>query len=130
MPRFFFHLVSPGNYSVDEVGGEFCDVETAYLDAWQAALEMSFEMLKSRTDPSRHQFEIVDEEGRFLLEIPFSDVVRPAGRPLHNDGLHTQLRQHLRRNRDLRADLQAEFCKTRQVLETAHATLERARTRN
>jgi hypothetical protein len=35
----------------------------------------------------------------------------------------------LQRSRDLREDIKAEFSKTRLVLETAHATLERARGR-
>jgi hypothetical protein len=130
MARFFFHLVSPGSYCVDEIGGEFADVETAYLDACQAALEMGCEMLKERRDPTRHQFEITDEQGRFLIDVPFSEVMRPAGRPADRVSVRSQLRQRMQRSRDLRADIKAEFSKTRLVLETAHATLERARARN
>jgi hypothetical protein len=63
MPKFFFHLISTGNYCADEVGGEFPDVEAAYLDGWQAALEMGFDMLQDRRDPNQHHFEIVDEIG-------------------------------------------------------------------
>lgn len=130
MARFFFHLVSPGSYCIDEIGGEFADVETAYLDGWQAALEMGCEMLKERRDPSRHQFEIVDEQGRFLIDVPFSEVMRPGRRPADHVGVRSQLRERMQRSRDLRADIKAEFYKARQVLETVHATLERARARN
>jgi hypothetical protein len=129
MARFYFHLVSSGNYCPDEVGGEFPDVETAYLDAWQAALEMGCEMLKARQDPCRHQFEITDDQGRFLMEVPFSEAMRPSVQVVQNPVLRSQLRQRLQRSRDLRADIKAEFAKTRRLLENSHATLERARAR-
>jgi hypothetical protein len=130
VPIFFFHLIYPGNYCADEVGGEFPDVEAAYLDAWQAALEMSFDMLRERRDPNQHHFEIVDEKGQFLLEILFSEVMRPTVRPTNNLEVRTVLRQRLQRSRELRADIKNEFDKTRLVLKSAHATLDRARSRS
>jgi hypothetical protein len=129
MARFYFHLVSPGSYCPDDVGSEFPDVEAAYMEAWQAALEMGCEMLKERRDPCRHQFEIADDQGRFLMEVPFSEAMRPAGQAVQNPGLRSQLRQRMQRSRDLRADIKAEFVKTREVLQSSHAMLERARAR-
>ena len=129
MARFYFHLVSPGSYCLDEVGGEFPDVEAAYLDGWQAALEMGCEMLKERLDPCRHQFEITDDQGRFLLEVPFSEAMRPPGRATQHFEMRSELRLRMQRSRDLRADIKAECSKTRLVLESTHATLERARAR-
>src|SRR5215207_6775463 len=80
MPRYFFHLSAPGGYSPDDLGVEFAGIEAAYLGAYQAALDMSIEMLRDRVDPTRHSFEISDRAGHVLFELPFSEVMRPAGK--------------------------------------------------
>jgi hypothetical protein len=83
MPLYFFHLSTPGAYSHDDLGIEYADVETAYLGAYQAALDIGLELLRERTDPSRHVFEIMDQDGQMLFELPFSEVLHPlnAARP-------------------------------------------------
>src|SRR6185503_6678987 len=112
MPRFFFHLVSPGSYDVDQEGSEFCSVESAFLDAREAAIDMAAEMLKDRIDPSRHQFEIVDAEGRFLIELPFSEVLRPRTKPPNRHAARQVLDAEILRGQRLKAEMQAEIAKT------------------
>jgi hypothetical protein len=63
------------------------------------------------------------------MEVPFSEAMRPSVQVVQNPVLRSQLRQRLQRSRDLRADIKAEFAKTRRLLENSHATLERARAR-
>lgn len=58
MSQFFFHLVSPAGYDVDDVGSEFPTLELAYLDAHAAASEMCVEIIRDHGDPMRYQFEI------------------------------------------------------------------------
>jgi len=127
IPRFYFHLISPGSYSTDDIGGEFADVETAYLDARLAALEIAFEILREHRDPAGMQFEIVDAQGRFLIEVPFSEVLRPAGRPKANAGVLDSIRRSVSRNRELQAEINAEFVRTRRELENARAMIKRSR---
>lgn len=80
MARYFFHLVSSAETSKDEIGVELANAEAAYLEACAAALEISFEMLSKRIDPSRHAFEVTDAEGQVVFEIPFSEVMHPGRR--------------------------------------------------
>jgi hypothetical protein len=129
MPRFYFHLVSPGSYATDEVGGEFADFEAAYLDAHHAALEIAFEMLREHQDPGKLQFEIVDDQGRFLVDLPFSEVMRPGGRAVATNVVRQSIKRNLSRNRELQAEIKTEFAQTRIVLADARATMKRSRVR-
>ena len=83
MARYFFHLVSPAETSKDEIGVDLPNAEAAYLEACAAALEISFEMLSTRIDPSRHAFEVTEANGQFVFEIPFLEVMRPGHRASH-----------------------------------------------
>jgi hypothetical protein len=123
MPRFFFNFASPGNYELDDIGGDFEDVESAYLDAHQAALEIAFEMLREHCDPTPYKFDIVDNLGRFLLDIPFSEVMRPGSRPVHHSAILTKVRESLHRNKELQYEIRNQFAQTRVVLESARATM-------
>src|ERR1700758_400689 len=78
MPRFFFHFTSQNDVSRDEVGTVFPSLEAAYLDSCQSALEMSIDKLRAREDPINDSVEIADESGRHLMNIPFSEVLRPS----------------------------------------------------
>jgi len=80
MARYFFHLVSPGQFSRDDIGTELPNAEAAYLEACDTALELSYEMLRERQDPSRHTFEITNADGQVVFELPFAEVTRPADR--------------------------------------------------
>jgi hypothetical protein len=126
MARFFFHLVLPGDYQADDTGSEFPDIEAAYLGGREAAIEIIADMLRGRLDPTRFQFEITDDRGRFLMELPFSEVLRPSGRNAQKPGIGPQIRRHLRRNRVLQDEIGAELARSRSLLELTRATLLRA----
>lgn len=127
MARFFFHLVLPGDYQVDDVGSEFPDIEAAWLGGWEAAIEIIADMLRGRRDPNGLQFEIADEQGHFLMELPFSEVLRPAGRGLARPGIGSEISRQIRRNRVLKDEIEVELTKSRLLLELSHATLLRSR---
>ena len=76
MPRYFFHLATDAGYSIDQEGLNFEDLDAAYLDACRAVLDMSLQMLRAQQDPNRHRFDIADDAGAVLLDIPFSEVLR------------------------------------------------------
>jgi hypothetical protein len=127
MARFFFHLVLPGGYQADDVGSEFPDIEAAWLGGRDAAIEMIADMLRGRCDPHGFQFEIADEQGHFLMELPFSEILRPAGRSTMRPGIGSQIWHHIRRNRALKDEIDVELAKSRSLLETTRATLRRSR---
>ena len=81
MPRYYFNLLSPEEDSVDDVGNVFPNAEAAYFGAYEAALDISFEMLRAGQDPSQHRFDVRGDDGRFLFDLPFADVLRPTGTP-------------------------------------------------
>lgn len=128
MPRFLFHLISPGAYDVDDIGCEFPNVEAAYLDAYAAAIEIIGEMLSDRRDPSRFQFEIFDEENRFMIELPFSEVLRPQALGTGHLKIQQDLQCQLRRGRKLRAEIRTELANSRAALESSRKILARANT--
>src|SRR5215475_13846133 len=78
MPRFFFNLSSQGNFSPDETGTEFSSLEAAYFDTCDAILDMAIEKLRARQNPAEDVFEIGDEQGNVLMEVPFSEVLSPG----------------------------------------------------
>ena len=129
MPRFFFHFTSQGDVSRDEVGTVFPSLEDAYLDGCQSALEMSIDKLRARDDPTNDSVEIADESGRLLMNIPFSEVLRPqqkAGIQANRgatDGVIQACERQMLRSITLRSELQAEFEKTRSALDSIHAKL-------
>jgi hypothetical protein len=127
MPRFFFHLRSPGKYSKDDVGSDFLDVEHAYLDAHQCALEMSFEMLRDHQDPHHFQFDITDEEGGLLLDLPFSEVLRPGARHMRHNSILAELRKNIQRAKVLQSEIRGEFARTQVALQTARETIKKSR---
>src|SRR5262249_32175790 len=114
MPRFFFNLNSQGNVSVDEVGTEFSSLESAYLDACQAILDISLEKLRSRQDPAKDSFEIIDENRNVLMQVPFSEVLWPAATNVAPRSLDTieildMCRNQAARCERLQVEIRAEF---------------------
>jgi hypothetical protein len=79
MPRYFFnlrHRPGPAGLAVDEEGDELANVSAAREHALWVAKDM---IARTRTDIVRDcmvcSFEIMDEEGRPVLTVPFSDTV-------------------------------------------------------
>jgi hypothetical protein len=125
MPRYFFHLSAPDTYSRDEVGVEFSGVEAAYLGAHQAALDMGIEMLRQRVDPVPHSFEITDEAGEVLFDLPFSEVMRPSARPPTPASLHASIQERDARTLHAASDLKAAIVRSRTLLHGTRALLSR-----
>jgi hypothetical protein len=131
MPRFFFNLSSEGNVSIDETGMDFPSLETAYLDACEAILEMGIEKLRARQDPSKDLFEIADGQRNILMQVPFFEVLRPAAatsttlrrldtvRILHNR-LH-----RVARSEALQADIRAEYEQAKKTCRDIRTSLAR-----
>jgi len=75
MPIFFFDFREGEKLSIDDVGIEFPDVETAYLEAFRAAQEIWFERLRQRQDPLICAFEIRDSARNLLLVLKFDEIL-------------------------------------------------------
>jgi hypothetical protein len=126
MPRYFFHLISPDERSPDESGCELPNVERAYLDVYQAALEISFEMLRCRRDPSALRFEVTNESGELLFDLPFTEALRPARRAGAPTDLHARLQRGFDRQRALTSELRDQFVLARSRISATRELLARA----
>jgi hypothetical protein len=125
MSQFFFHLVSPAGYDVDDVGSEFPTLELAYLDAHAAASEMCVEIIRDHGDPMRYQFEIVDQKGRFLIELPFSEVIRPRFSKVGYGDIKPRIVAEIRRAQRLRDEISIELARIRATLARTNAAMAR-----
>jgi len=124
MTKFFFHLVSPSEFSRDDTGTEFPTFYDAFLDAHSAAADMSAELLRQQADPNRYRFVITDGEGCTLAELPFIETVRE--RDMSHRELHAQVRLRIQNCSRLRQELQDEFDNTRVALANTRALLKRS----
>ena len=115
MPHFFFDLTTPDDFEPDGVGVTFPSLEAAYLSANQAAVDMSIEMLRERRDPSGYRFDVRDQDGRMVMEIPFSEVLSLGrnAKPREADRLHDRLQAALDRSRRLRGELTEALAQAR-----------------
>ena len=130
MPLFFFNIASDGAYLTDDEGLHFSSLDEAYLEACRAALDMSFDMLRTRRDPNGHRFEIVDSSGVVVMDVPFSEVLRPKQsihRPIDMDQLHQAVQAGLTRNRGLRSDLALQIGMAQNNVSEARDLLARSR---
>ena len=76
MPKFFFHL-RDGRHGIsqDDMGLVFPDAEAAYLDAFQAARDMAQEWLRHGRNVRGYAFEVLNEAGDLIFELPFAEVL-------------------------------------------------------
>ncbi|MFB6452806.1 DUF6894 family protein [Bradyrhizobium tunisiense] len=134
MPLFFFDFTSGETIEADDIGTVFPSLEEAYLDACRSALEMSFEKLRMRRDPNLDSVEILDAQRHSLMQVPFSDVLRPnpqrlpAARDHGNRQNCNQLidscNQQLNRGHRLKAEIGEELRKMRTTSAAIRAKLE------
>jgi hypothetical protein len=128
MPRFFFNHTSHDVVSVDDTGTEFPSLEVAYLDTCDAILDMAFEKLRTRQDPTQDTFEIIGEHGDRLLCIPFSEVLRPRQVDAPKTGSNSTLAASTRlvaRNKILKSELKAECARTASACRAIEVNLAR-----
>jgi hypothetical protein len=129
LPRYFFHLATDAGYSIDEEGLQFEDLDAAYLDACRAVLDMSLHMLRLQQDPNQHRFDIADDDGAILLDIPFSEIMRsstPAALPVKTADLHDTLRDGIARNKSLRDELAGQIASACEALGETRRLLSRS----
>src|ERR1041384_3062558 len=123
MARYFFHLISPDGPSEDEIGTELPNAEAAYLEACNTALEISYEMLREREDPSRHSFEVTDAKGQIVYEIPFAEVTRPAERRPPNGKIHASIERNQQRASRALSELRTNFGRAQSLLTSTRELL-------
>jgi hypothetical protein len=126
MAHYFFNLLAPGRSSRDEIGTDLPNAEAAYLQACDTALELSFEMLRERQDPSRHAFEVTDAEGQVVFEIPFAEVTRPKDRPPRFAEIHASIQRNQERASAVAAELKSNFRRTQSLLQNTKSLLSNA----
>ena len=129
MPHFFFNYTSGGATSVDDVGTDFSSVEAAYLDACKGALDIAFEKLRARQDPTTDSFEIIDDEQNVLMQVPFSEVLRPAS-PTNTSTMRLQAalalencRRQAARSQRLKGEIRAELARTKEMFAAIRTNL-------
>ena len=81
MPRYYFHLNRPDGLDRDDIGLELPNLEAAYLGAFEAILPMTVDLTRRNENPRRYAFEIADETGTVLLDVPFSEFLDRGRRP-------------------------------------------------
>jgi len=129
MNRYFFHLSTPEGYSKDEEGCLFPSLELAFLDASQAALELSVDVIRRRQKPTGYRFDITDDRGGLLLELPFSEILSARPSPSARPDPHVceQISGEVARSRRLQADLAEGFAEARRQLAATRELLARTR---
>ena len=75
MPRFFFHVREGDRLTDDPDGAEFPDLETARADALASARELLAGRLRKTGTLGDQRFEISDEAGRVLAEVPLREAI-------------------------------------------------------
>ena len=129
MPNYFFNLAGKdGYYSADEEGLSFGDIDAAYMDVNRAILDMSFDMLRTRRDPSEFRFEITDKDGTIVLDVPFSEVLRPHRAPRYpiSEQVHASIAHEMQRSKVLKADLSLQIANAHVTIEKTKQILARA----
>src|SRR4051794_24089848 len=75
MPRYFFHLHCGAKTVSDPTGAELRDPD----QAWEAARTTARELMQTEAAADVHwlscHFEVADEAGEIIFELPFAEVV-------------------------------------------------------
>ena len=128
MARFYFDFCQRTEVSEDDRGLDLRDTESAYLAAYQAAIEMWGELLRERNDPRRCAFRIRDVKGVVLFYFHFQEALdscHEKSRPCsHLTGTYRSSLQLVQKGRQLRADFQRELDKAQEALGEAKRLIE------
>lgn len=124
MPVFFFHLRTPAELQVDDVGLDCVDLEAAYLEACYAIPGLATDFIQRGCNPMEYGFEITDAAGAILHEVPFTELVRGHRRPrrLRVEALLPV--SQAERAQTLIADLHHQIEKLRDGMKAARAWLD------
>jgi hypothetical protein len=78
MARYFFDYFNGEALDQDQDGLELPDAEAAFLEAFKAATEMWGESVRERRNPIFDYFQIRDQSGVVVLELPFAEVLESS----------------------------------------------------
>lgn len=76
MPRFYFHIKDGEKLIQDREGVEMPGVSAAFDEANKAAREILAERVRRGDVVDGHEFEVHDEGGAKLFNLPFKAVLR------------------------------------------------------
>jgi hypothetical protein len=76
MPKYFFHIRSHDSFVEDFEGIELAGENEAIEEARDAAREMLAERVRKGDVVDGHQFEVRDERGTKVFDLPFRDMLR------------------------------------------------------
>ena len=75
MARFFFNYRIGSDYVRDREGTDLDDIAQARAEAIKDARHLMSKAILDGSDVSSRIFEICDENGRVLMELPFSEAI-------------------------------------------------------
>ena len=81
MPRFFFNLRCPDGSVIDPDGAEFANADDAYDAAARTARTLMATDVDADVDWPRCSFEVADDAGEVVFELPFSKALESAESP-------------------------------------------------
>ena len=81
MPRYFFSLRCPDGSVIDPDGAEFANAAEAYDMAARTARTLVATDTDTEVDGLRCVFEVADDAGEVVFELPFSEAVKAAESP-------------------------------------------------
>lgn len=75
MPRYFFYLKGSDTHVPDPDGADFANADAA----WEAARRTAQTLMQMEVETDAEwltcRFEVVDESGEIVFELPFSEAV-------------------------------------------------------
>lgn len=116
MPRYYFHLAGGETRECDEIGSDLKDANEAYLEAFEAAQQLSVDLIREHRSPSTYCFEICDAHGRLVFQLPFTEIVG------HRPNRH-EIHEAAERGRQLASDLTEQIIVARSELQTLWTVL-------
>ncbi|PVE20993.1 hypothetical protein DC522_29160 [Microvirga sp. KLBC 81] len=76
MPLFFFHIRGVHQeLSRDELGLEFPDLKTVYLETFCAARDIAIELTACGRNPRGCTIEVMNAADELVFELPFSEAL-------------------------------------------------------
>lgn len=75
MQRFYFNLRKPWGVERDKVGLALPSAEEAYLRAYKAAPDIAMEVVHRGGDPDCYSFEVMNEVGQLVWDLPFREAL-------------------------------------------------------
>lgn len=124
MAQYFFHLWTGEQYELDTIGLELPDIESACVEAYRAARDLCSEAILIERNPAKYRFEIADEAGRKLLDLPFSEIL---GSPQRRSVGEEVLAANIARVQSLANALKTEVEAARRTMAESRQVLARSR---